>query len=158
MTATIETASFPGVPRRPQSSCPRQTRPCISDLVIADFLHHGNSYGRKGFREPRWIRDHVRGLDGKEHRPLVQCIEKSSLTSKRPREGRSREKIPTKISIRSNAIQRPTTRFKRQPTSPIHAHSFHIAKDSDHTAGNGERQGSVVFLVSAYVLDKIPLR
>ena len=34
---------------------------------------------------------------------------------------------------------RTTTRFKRQPAAPIHAHHS-IAKDSDHNAGNGERQ------------------
>ena len=33
---------------------------------------------------------------------------------------------------------RTTTRFKRQPAAPIHAHHS-IAKDSDHNAGNGER-------------------
>ena len=32
---------------------------------------------------------------------------------------------------------RTTTRFKRQPAAPIHAHHS-IAKDSDHNAGNGE--------------------
>ena len=34
---------------------------------------------------------------------------------------------------------RTTTRFKRQPAAPIHAHHS-IAKDSDHNAGNGERR------------------
>ena len=34
---------------------------------------------------------------------------------------------------------RTTTRFKRQPAAPIHPHHS-IAKDSEHTAGNGERR------------------
>ena len=34
---------------------------------------------------------------------------------------------------------RTTTRFKRQPAAPIHAHHS-IAKDSDHNAGNGETE------------------
>ena len=43
--------------------------------------------------------------------------------------------IPCHLTPRPG--HRTTTRFKRQPAAPIHAHHS-IAKDSDHNAGNGE--------------------
>ena len=49
------------------------------------------------------------------------------------RQGRSERRSD---SPRSDS-PRSTTRFKRQPAAPIHAHHS-IAKDSDHNAGNGE--------------------
>ena len=51
------------------------------------------------------------------------------------RQGRSERRSD---SPRSDS-PRSTTRFKRQSAAPIHAHHS-IAKDSEHTAGNGERR------------------
>ena len=60
--------------------------------------------------------------------------------------GRQRDPCAIRRAIRPCPIpchltpwpgHRTTTRFKRQPAAPIHAHHS-IAKDSDHNAGNGE--------------------